>query len=223
MFHIKICGVRLKEDIDAAGDAGADAIGLNFFPASARYVDPNAASTRELAEHAGARDLIRVGVFVNEHADSIFEIANRCRLDVIQLHGDESIDDATQLLEIGMRVLRAIKLPVGKLTTAEIQTRIAPWRNANASLLLDADAGTAHGGSGKTLDWNAIREWSIQHPANDWILAGGLNPENVGQAIRSSAATSVDVASGVEESRGVKSAARIRAFTKNAQQAFSEV
>ncbi len=221
MFHIKICGVRLQQDVDAAADSAADAIGLNFFPSSIRFVDPADESTRLLSEHAANRKLVRVGVFVNESIETIAETVQRVGLDVVQLHGDETVAMATSLINDGYTVIRAVKLPIGDLSPDEIELRTATWRAAGALLLLDADAGAAHGGSGKTLDWNAIRRWSLKFPGDDWVLAGGLHPENVAEAVRQSGAVRVDVASGVEQPRGTKSADRIRSFAEIASRQFT--
>ena len=221
MFHIKICGVRLKSDIDAAADASADAIGLNFFPSSVRYVDPDITETRELSDHAASRGILRAGVFVNESPNRISQIAGQIGLDLAQLHGDETLQVAEDIMASGLPVLRAIKLPTGQVTTEELVSAIRPWQIAGAKILLDADAGSAHGGSGKTLDWNSIRQWSIRSGSDDWVLAGGLNPENVAVAIRQSGAARIDVASGVEETRGEKSANLISTFCARAIEEFS--
>lgn len=218
MFHVKICGLRFKHDVQAVEASGADAIGLNFFPASVRYLDPESPTTRELSDTAKAAGLLRVGVFVNESARRIAEIVKGVGLDVIQLHGDESAEfldelEGTDLPQYGhRRIIRAIKLPTGILSPQQIETTAFPWIDAGCHLLLDADAGSAHGGSGKTLDWSSIRRWAQSQPTCGWTLAGGLTPENVAEAIRTSGANSVDTASGVEQPRGVKSAELIGRF-----------
>ncbi|MGB7343451.1 MAG: phosphoribosylanthranilate isomerase, partial [Pirellulaceae bacterium] len=132
MFEIKICGVRLKSDIDAVAQAAKQsgksaAVGLNFYPPSVRYVDPTEASTRELSDHAKSAGLIRVGVFVNETSDTISQIATTVGLDIVQLHGDEPIETAQQLIAAGHTLLRAIKLPTANLTADQIHQRVSPW------------------------------------------------------------------------------------------------
>lgn len=216
VFRIKICGVRLEQDVRAVEAAGGDAIGLNFFAPSVRFVDPAADQTRELSALAGRLGLLRVGVFVNESAASIQQIAESVDLDAIQLHGDETIDLARQISAAGMRVIRAIKLPKGPLAIDQIESLAAPWSQAGCHLLLDADAGAAHGGSGKTLNWPSVAAWAEQHRSLGWTLAGGLKPENVAEAIRVSGAVSVDTASGVECPKGVKNEGRIREFVRQA-------
>lgn len=221
MFHIKICGVRLANDVRSAAEAGADAIGLNFFGPSVRYVDPTAASTQDLSRLADELGLLRVGVFVNESPERIAEIARAVELGAIQLHGDEqpnaarNVQEATQL-----PVIRAIKLPSGEISQAVIDEAAAAWMKAGCHLLLDRDGGAAHGGSGHTLDWTSVRIWADANQDLTWTLAGGLTPDNVAVAIKTSGAKSVDTASGVEQSRGVKSPGRISRFVAESLSAF---
>ncbi|WP_233902868.1 phosphoribosylanthranilate isomerase [Stieleria maiorica] len=212
VFRTKICGVRLAEDVRAVEKSGGDAIGLNFFPQSVRYVDPSDPATGALSELAGRLGLLRVGVFVNESAVEMERIAGSVGLDAIQLHGDERLQTAASLRQAGWPVLRAIKLPRGPFAGELMRERAAPWIEIGCHLLLDVDAGAAHGGSGKTLDWPSVAAWAEANPSIGWTLAGGLKPENVRQAIDATGAVSVDTASGVECPRGVKNEARIRAF-----------
>ncbi len=121
MFHTKICGVRLDSDVQSAGESGADAIGLNFFAPSVRYVDPTLPSTRQLSESALVAGLMRVGVFVNESPEKIAQIADAVGLNAIQLHGDEQPDLARKVqLATGLPVIRAIKLPTGEISVPAI-------------------------------------------------------------------------------------------------------
>lgn len=214
MFRVKICGVRRRADVIAADEAGADAVGFNFFRPSVRYVEPELAS--ELAHEAAERDLLRVGVFVNETVDAIFKISDAVGLEFVQLHGHEPTADAERLIAAGERVIRAVKLPVGRLEAIEIEERVAPWRQIGCDLLLDADAGAQGGGAGLRLDWAAVGRWQTEFGATDsWALAGGLTPQNVAKAILASRAPGVDAASGAEQPRGVKSASLIDAFVQN--------
>jgi len=213
MFHIKICGVRREADVEAVAEAGGDAIGLNFFPPSRRYVDPQTAETRALAEVARRRRLQVIGVVVNRSIDSIVDLSQRLPLDAIQLHGDETTEFVDRLRQgCSLPIVRAVKLPAGVLDSAAIDAAARPWEEIGCHLLLDVDAGAAYGGSGKTLNWDAVGTWARQHPDRPWTLAGGLSPENVGVAIRRSGARSVDAASGVELPKGTKSPERIAAF-----------
>ncbi|WP_442509064.1 phosphoribosylanthranilate isomerase [Novipirellula sp. SH528] len=220
MFQIKICGVRLKPDIDAVVQAGGDAVGLNFFPPSVRYLDPASPITTELSTYARQCGLFRVGVFVNKPAEEIRDVIGKSGIDAVQLHGDELVSDVALYAKLGLPLLRAIKLPAGKLTAAKIDEHVRPWVDAGCQVLLDADAGAQHGGSGRSLDWESTRRWSEQFPAVRWVLAGGLRPQNVAEAIRVSGARSIDVASGVESPRGQKSPALITEFCESARSAW---
>ena len=214
MFRVKICGVRRIEDVIASAESGADAIGLNFFRPSIRFVEFTVAS--ELSSEAEDRGLLRVGVFVNESVDSVLAISDQVGLDFVQLHGHESEQDVARLIAAGERVIRAIRLPVGRLEPQEIEERVLPWRELGCDLLLDADAGAQGGGAGLRLDWTAIGRWRAEFGSLDsWALAGGLTPQMVAKAIAASLAPAVDVASGVEHPRGVKSADLIDLFVKN--------
>ncbi|QDT11343.1 N-(5'-phosphoribosyl)anthranilate isomerase [Planctomycetes bacterium K23_9] len=232
MFEIKICGVRLKSDIDAVRAAcdgissthdaspNADAarrnhsvaVGLNFYPPSVRFIEPADPSSRSLSTAAQDAGLLRVGVFVNETAAAIQAVNSVVGLDAVQLHGDELIQTAIELIASGHSVIRAIKLPTVDLSVDLIEQRVAPWTEVGCHPLLDADAGAAHGGSGKTLDWSIVSAWAASHPDLAWTLAGGLNPDNVAAAITESTAKSIDTASGAEETRGIKSPSKIQAF-----------
>ncbi|TWU44006.1 N-(5'-phosphoribosyl)anthranilate isomerase [Novipirellula aureliae] len=222
VFRVKICGIKLKSDVDCVRAAGGDAVGLNFFSKSVRYVDPESVSTMELSIHAQNSGLKRVGVFANASAEAIEKAIRPTSghpnlIDIIQLHGDETLAEARQVESIGLPILRAIKLPTSPMDIGKIERSVRPWIDAGYAVLLDADGGAMHGGSGKTLDWASIRTWAeSDQQRSTWILAGGLHPENVSEAIRLSGAARVDVASGVEEIRGQKSYAKIQAFCQAA-------
>ncbi|MEL6109118.1 MAG: phosphoribosylanthranilate isomerase [Planctomycetota bacterium] len=213
MFDIKICGVRLEKDLVAVEDSGADAVGLNFFPPSVRFVAPASDLAAALARSAQRRGLMTVGVFVNESLSRLREIAVRVGLDAIQLHGDEPVEVARELIDGGIRVVRAVKLPRGAFEPDSLERLSRPWREIGCHVLLDVDAGASHGGSGKTLDWDSVRRWAATSEGG-WTLAGGLKPENLVEAIHLSGARSVDTASGVECPKGVKNEERIQAFVK---------
>ncbi len=211
MFRIKICGVRRLLDVEAAANAGADAIGLNFFRPSVRYLEPERAA--DVSSIAADFDLLRIGVFVDEPLGSLLGICDEVGLDFIQLHGHESHEDVGHLLASGLQVIRVIRLPIGRIEPQEIEDRVAPWRGMGCDFLLDADAGVQAGGAGMRLDWGAIGRWNQTFGADEqWALAGGLTPQTVARAIAASGAKAVDVASGVEQPRGVKSAERIEEF-----------
>jgi phosphoribosylanthranilate isomerase len=222
MFRIKICGVTSESDVDAVAKSGADAIGLNFHRPSIRFVDASVAG--RLSTIAERNDLMRVGVFVDQSADEIAKIADNAQLDGVQLHGNQSVAEAAWLQAGGWHVIRVLRLPVGPLEVEAVWSAIEPWKSGEFSLLLDADAGMHGGGMGLRLDWDAIGKWATSRtfsenlrqtggiPPVRWALAGGLTSETVGQAIASSHATSIDVASGVEEPRGKKCRRKIEGF-----------
>ena len=221
MFHVKICGIKLPVDVASVKGCGGDAVGLNFYEPSARYVDPTSPQTKRLSELAGEAGLKRVGVFVDADPESIAQVAAHVGLDAVQLHGDESLETAQAVRErSGLPVIRAIKLPTDSLAPDLIATKAEPWIESGFHLLLDVDGGAAQGGTGQPLDWESVAVWASQHPDLQWTLAGGLNPENVGDAIEICEVTSVDTASGVEETRGVKSEWLIRRFVVEARAAL---
>jgi phosphoribosylanthranilate isomerase len=209
-FNVKICGVQRVEDLELVSNAGADAIGLNFYRKSIRYISET--SARELSREAKRCGLHRVGVFVNESMTAITRIAKECSLDAIQLHGDESVEEVQSQRNRIPPIIRAIRLPLGPLSTELIARVTEPWLAEKWTLLFDADAGSEYGGSGLMLDWASLRIWSELEGTADWILAGGLTPANVAQALLLSGARAVDVASGVECPKGTKSAQLIQEF-----------
>jgi phosphoribosylanthranilate isomerase len=209
---IKICGVTLPDDAARVAAAGADFIGLNFWPRSKRYLAPErapmiAAAARAASQHpqALASGIAVVGVFVNAAVDDIAAIARDAALDVIQLHGNETPEDV-------VAVSLATQLPVWKAVAAagpRDLDRLDAWQ-ADAILL---DAPTAgHGGSGKPFDWSLARDARLRYPARRIVLAGGLEPKNVAAAITVVDPWAVDVASGVEAAPGIKDAAKLTAF-----------
>ncbi|MFG0254545.1 MAG: phosphoribosylanthranilate isomerase [Rhodopirellula sp. JB053] len=215
-FQIKICGVRTEADVRACETAGADCVGLNFFAKSVRYLAPDSPATLAVNQSAARAGIVRVGLFVNEKVHEILRIQNLLQLDAVQLHGDETAADAEQLLDAKIPVIRAIRLPTAALSPEEIAVKIGKWADVPVTLLLDADAGAQFGGGGKQLHWPSIASWAenSSQPSSQpsWILAGGLNSENVSKAIQTSGATRVDVASGVELPKGTKSPELIQKF-----------
>lgn len=203
MIKVKICGITNLEDALAAIDAGADALGFVFHPRSPRHVFPEQASAiiRRLPPFIQA-----VGLFVDEPLEMVNETADLCGLDLVQLHGDEPpgyCDAVTR------RVIKAFR--VKEITCLE------PMQDYRVSAcLLDAWSPTAHGGTGRTFNWEvaacAARSYRI-------ILAGGLTPENVAEAVRQVRPYGVDVSSGVESSPGRKDAERVREFINRAKEA----
>ncbi len=219
MFQIKICGVTTSHDARQAAEAGADAIGLNFFAPSPRYVTVQRA--REIAA-ALPPEVTKVGVFVNSEAGDVVETADAVGLDMIQLHGDEP---PSFLLHLTPRaVVRAFRCRADGLTpvTAYLDDCRAAGRLPDA-VLLDAYAPEKYGGTGKCLDWAAVGQAGGQVGGRPIVLAGGLIPENVGDAIAVAHPNAVDTAGGVEASPGVKDMAKMKLFVSAAKSAFRRV
>lgn len=216
LFTVKICGVRRLEDARAAVDAGADAIGLNFHAPSPRCVDRDEA----LRIAAGLpQSIIKVGVFVNRPADEVGATCNALQLDLLQIHGDEPPEYLAELA--GRPIIRALRLAHGHFD--EVLAYLDRCRTLGVNLqsvLLDAARPGQYGGTGHVIDWPAAAQYALRRDLPPLTLAGGLTPENVAEAIRIVRPAAVDVASGVESSRGVQSAELIRSFVTNARRAF---
>lgn len=211
MIAVKICGIRQVEHALVAAEAGADYIGIVFAP-SGRRMEPDAARilVRELRRRASRPPQV-VGVFVNAPVDEVERVAALCALDYVQLSGDETLDDARR---IKRPVIKAVHVRPGTDATA-LEAALRRVQDAGLLPMLDARAGEAYGGSGRAFDWGLVGDLSARYR---FLLAGGLTPENVGEAVRRVRPWGVDVSSGVETD-GVKDAARIRAFVQAARAA----
>ncbi|HXX39375.1 MAG TPA: phosphoribosylanthranilate isomerase [bacterium] len=195
MVRAKICGIRRLEDALVAVEAGASAIGLNFWRPGRRYVTPE---TARAIVRALPPFVAGVGVFADEEADVIRKIADTCGLDTLQFHGAESPEFCAGF---DRPVIKAIKMrDAASLRQLE--------RYRVAAFLLDTDVPGQVGGTGRAFDWTLARAAREFGPV---ILSGGLTPENVIDAIRAAAPYAVDVASGVETD-GEKDPAKIRGF-----------
>src|SRR5579875_2013740 len=199
MTRVKICGIACAEDALLAVELGATALGLNFYRPSPRYLEPGAA--RKIVAQLPPF-VTTVGVFADESdAFKIRTIAEQSAVGAVQLHGPRLPADLSPLR--CFPVIRAIAVPAGFDPTSLVGL------TANA-FLLDASDPQIIGGTGRTIDWQQARE--VRLMGCTVILAGGLTPENVGQAIRAVRPYAVDVASGVESSPGIKDAGKLRAF-----------
>lgn len=217
VFQIKICGVRRAADAEAAIAAGADAIGLNFFPGSSRCVSEHEAA--EVAAVCRGRATI-VGVFVDESADAIRRRQVAIGLDLIQLHGDEPPEFAAALAPLP--ILRAFRVRDGDVSG--VLAFVAACRSLNVSLagvLIDAFSPAAYGGTGQVADWPAVRRLREKIPGTPIVLAGGLTATNVAEAIAAARPDAVDTASGVESSPGVKDAEKMRSLIAAARGGFA--
>ncbi|MBA4016958.1 MAG: N-(5'-phosphoribosyl)anthranilate isomerase [Pirellula sp.] len=219
MFQIKICGVKTVDDALTAADAGADAIGLNFFPRSARFVERRAA--QEIVAALGTR-VCKVGVFVNAPVAELLETADALKLDLIQLHGDEP---PAAMRGLAPRpILKAFRVgadglaPLRHWFEEAMRAGLRPSR-----VLLDAYQPGEYGGTGRTADWSAAADYVRTAGLPPLVLAGGLKTENVAAAIEQVRPAAVDTAGGVESAPGVKDPERVREFIAAAKMAFSRI
>ena len=217
MFRTKICGVTTPEDALMVAELGVDAIGLNFYKKSKRYVSADRGAEITAALPAG---VIKVGVFVNSSASAIRQVAETAKLDVIQLHGDEPPTFLGELSDF--LLLRAFRTE-GSLQAVKDYLSDAP--KSPQAVLLDAYDPHEYGGTGKTLYWPDLADAGLDicdagGAVLPLILAGGLNPANVAQAISEAQPHGVDVASGVESEPGKKCRKLCEAFLNSAKSAF---
>jgi phosphoribosylanthranilate isomerase len=198
-MKVKICGINDPVAFDTALEAGADWIGFVFFPPSPRYVTPEAAAALSSRRPGGPA---RVGLFVDPTDAEIAAAMAALPLDILQLNGAKDIP--------GLRA--RFGLPIWRATGISVAADLPRQADGADALLLDAKpaaTATRPGGNAQSFDWSLLRGWKAPSP---WILAGGLTPANVAEAIRITGAPAVDVSSGVERQRGVKDPALIRAF-----------
>lgn len=195
--RVKICGITRPDDARAAALAGADAIGVVFVPSSRRHVDPEHAR----AVIAALPPLVAaVGLFQDAAHGLVHEVLENLALGWLQFHGDE---DPAYCASFGRPYLKAVPMGAGA-DVADYARRFA----GAAGLLLDSHGGTRSGGSGETFDWDAIPR-GLAVPL---VLAGGLGPHNVADAVQRVRPWAVDVSSGVEAAKGIKDAAKLAAF-----------
>ncbi len=205
-MKVKVCGITNLEDAQAAIEAGADLLGLNFYRKSARYIEPAAARSIVAQIRSGARVPQVIGVFVNSSALEIQSIRREVDLDQAQLHGDESVELLRQVK--GFKAIRP-----QSLEEAEKQAKTYAMASEPA-LLIDAYRKGEYGGTGQTGDWSLAARIAQDYAV---LLAGGLTPENVAEAIRQVQPWGVDVASGVESAPGKKDVAQMRLFIARAR------
>lgn len=208
MTKVKICGITNLEDALLSVKFGADALGFNFYERSPRYVSPSDAES--IVERMKA-PIIKFGVFVNETIEEILDAEFISEIDVIQLHGDETPEFVARLRkETDAKIVKAFRVSdafdIGLVNDYEVD-----------AILLDSFSASEHGGTGNKFDWELTRK--VAANVEFLYLAGGLNPNNVADAIKSVQPFAVDVASGVELSKRKKDPKKLEAFIKNAKDA----
>ena len=204
MTRIKICGVTLPDDAARAAMLGVDFIGLNFWPRSKRYVNPERGPMLAAAARGSGAAKI-VGVFVDPEVEEVLEIAKSVDLDVIQLHGDEPPD-------LCKRISLAVYRPVWKAVPVAAARDVEHLDAFQAeAVLLDAPT-PGRGGAGARFDHQLARDARERFPRMNIVLAGGLTPETVATAIATVEPWAVDVASGVEAGPGIKDPTKLQAF-----------
>jgi phosphoribosylanthranilate isomerase len=198
--RVKVCGMTRYEDIEAAARAGADAIGLVFYPPSPRFLQLGRA--RELAA-AVPPYMSSVALFVNPPAEEVRAVIERVRPSMLQFHGEESAEFCEQF---GLAYVKACRVRPG----VDLIKYLAPFSGA-AGWLLDSHV-AEYGGVGESFDWSLVPAGRAREKMRPLVLSGGLTRDNVREAIRRVRPWAVDVSSGVEMSKGIKDAAKIAAF-----------
>jgi len=208
MTKVKICGITNIDDARLALEFGADMLGFNFYEFSPRYISPQKALSiiNDLPQ-----DTVSVGVFVNMEDYRVEEFIDLLSLDAVQLHGDESSDFISSLRRYtDAKIIRAVRV------NTDFQVKTINETGAD-SVLLDAFSKDKYGGTGERFEWDIAADAVNVVP--ELILAGGLTPDNVSEAIRMVRPFAVDVASGVESAPGRKDPSKLETFIMNAKQA----
>lgn len=198
---VKICGITRVDDVDAAVEAGADAVGFVFTPRSKRLVQANDAAALVSAVPAFVS---RVGLFMDQDTEEVLQVLGRVRLNLLQFHGSETAEFCEQF---GLPYIKAIAMGAKEETGG----LCAAYPGACGVLLDSHEPGHA-GGTGHVFDWNRIP--ALGKPL---VLAGGLNPGNVARAVKTARPWAVDVSSGVEDAPGIKNHEKMREFIKEAK------
>ena len=221
MTAIKICGIQRAEDALAAAEAGADFVGLVFVPQRRRRLTEGQAAqiVKALTEYSGdsaTKTPQVVGLFADQPIDEVNRHIKSCHLERVQLCGSESLDYCRL---VQAPVIKVIHVPEGETRDGDVDRlaeSIQKYRDAGHLVTLDRQVDGLQGGTGKSFDWSIAAR--LAQAGHEFLLAGGLTPENVAEAVRSVAPWGVDVSSGVETG-GEKDATKIRAFIKNVRQA----
>lgn len=196
---VKICGITNLEDAQAAMDSGADLLGFNFYPESPRYIEPSKAQ-EIISKLPAFMDI--VGLFVNAKYETIREIIDECFLNWLQFHGDETAEFCHSLGSLNLNIIKAIRVrDYGDIKSAE--------HYYTDAILLDAFDPDKYGGTGLRFDWNIIG-----HINKRIFLAGGINPENVVEAVKLGV-YGIDICSGVESEPGKKDHKKMKQLFEN--------
>ena len=201
MTKVKICGITNLEDALLSAKFGADALGFNFYPKSPRYISPE--KVREVIEQL-PKEVLKVGVFVNENLEKICETATVAKLDAIQLHGEETPEFVREVkAKTNLEIIKAFRV------SPEFKPEDVLKYEVDA-ILLDAYSPKENGGTGETFDWEIARKVRDFFPK--MYLAGGLSVENVKKSILEVKPFTVDACSSLEEVKGIKSQAKVKNF-----------
>jgi phosphoribosylanthranilate isomerase len=211
MTRVKICGVTRLEDARLAAELDAWAVGTIFYEGSPRACDP---ATAEAIGAELKRKAELVGVFVNASLDEVAELADRCQLTILQLHGDEGPAYCREAARrTGCKVMKAVRV-----RDAASVRRVESFREADLHLL-DTHSDELRGGTGRTFDWDLARHHRSGVPV---VLSGGIDPSNVGEAIAAVRPFAVDSASGTEAEPGVKDPAKVEALIARVREADAD-
>jgi phosphoribosylanthranilate isomerase len=207
-IFVKVCGITNEDDARLAIEAGADALGFNLVPHSKRYISIDRATSwiDKLP-----REICKVAVMADPNWEDACRISQLPFLDALQLHGGEPPEFCRRLADAGIPFAKAVPVTASK-SLADLPNYFTD------TMILDSSAGGAFGGTGKPFPWKFAPEFVRHHPRITIILAGGLNPENVAEAVRVVRPRGVDVTTGVEISPGRKDARRVKAFVQAVRQ-----
>ena len=217
-MKVKMCGLQEEEHVVAAAEAGADYVGLVFAPSRRQVTLEKAERLRLALDGLRARPAV-VGVFVDESPQRVNAVARRCRLDLVQLSGDESVDYCARMVLPIMKVIRVFPGNTMQDIENQINALLCARTRSPVTFLLDTGNDGARGGTGQTFDWRIAREVSASHPV---MVAGGLDASSVGRLVSVVRPYGVDVSSGVERD-GRKDSLLIRAFVDSVRKAEQEI
>jgi len=221
MVWIKICGITNKEDALKISDLGADALGFILSTESARKIEPGKAKEIILAikdkfiNMSGKMRPLFVGVFVNENMGKVTEIAEKLGLDYIQLSGDETLDYLKKIKKHNknIKLIKLVRVKDNVSSFAVISKQMLEFKKAADFFLLDTFKENIYGGTGKSFNWEIVKGLSEEYPI---ILAGGLDCENVAEAVQIVKPFGIDASTKLEESPGKKDIRKVEIFIKNA-------